>query len=425
MLKANLILDLGNSETRAIVRLGDLSEGTLVEHAFTLSNSFAVVYDEYPKSEDYNSENTAIFSTKRVPIGKATLEEGTYVNGLMCAREFEKFEFSPMAEWEKYSSDTTVLSVFTAILRAGEFVQEYFKEKQNTDHNLTFVLNNVDWSVSILLPPFQVKKGEDELKKSLIGKFNVVYQMPQASAIINISNVTVYSEGIMAYMSVLLQRSTKRIRANKKFMTRSKVLVIDIGAGTTDIILVDKGVPVENSKFTIKTGGNNVSARLRQKINATLGLELPKEYYKEASVTGVIKQGTKEFDITEDLITVKREIAQLLNNEIQDYLESASISIRTVEYILVVGGGSIDSSASKVSPISEYILKGLQRYSPSMNLVDLTDMTTQEDEGDEELTLGEQDVDMIHPRQLNVSGVSVTLDLNDLKAKKEKETSNV
>jgi hypothetical protein len=422
LIKAKLVLDLGNSETRCVLRVGELKDNSRQEYAYTLSNRFGVAAkNTLPVSDDYSEENTIAFRTKSHVIGADKLEEGLYVNGLMSEREFQNLQLKPTAMTAKYDSRITLLSIFTAIGKAGMWMRDYFR-KQGRDVTLDTILNQVEWELDILLPPSQVSKGVDVLNQCLVGDFPVEYVYPEGkNSIIRIRNVQIFSEGVMAYMATIIKKSNKSVRANKRFMLTSNVLVIDIGAGTTDIVLIRNNVPVESSKHTIRYGGNNIKGKLKQLVNADLNVMLPDPYYEEASVTGKLKQGLKEYDVRKQLDIAKREVAMLINNDIQEFLEAADLPIQTVEYILVVGGGSIASSQDGIQPISNYILDGLKKFSTNIGLVDISDITDQtgvEMDGTAE--------DKLSTRELNVVGTCINLDLKEYKelAEEQKQTAN-
>lgn len=409
MLNAKLVIDLGNSETRAVLRVGDLHNNSRKEHVFSLSNRFAIAYDGYPDTPEYTEENSTVFEIGDHKVGKRDVIGGTYVNGLMCEAEFGGILSKPTASMSKYNSEYTLLSTLTAIQKASMWIHKYFAEKQGQDVTLEEIINQVSWDINLLLPPSQVEKGGEVLAKSLVGKFNVNYQLPKANAMVTIEKVTTYSEGVMAYMAVLIRKSDKQLRPDKKFMVSSNVLVVDIGAGTTDIVLVRSNIPVENSKHTINYGGNNIKGKLIQKLNKENNFDLPDSYYDSAVVEGTIKKGNKVYDVTKELSVSKREVAQLINNNIQSFLESANLPLQTVEYVLVVGGGSISSPNPSIEPISKYILHGLQQFSSDMELIDIGDITDQEG-----VSINESD-DRVGTRDLNVVGAEITLDLKELK----------
>lgn len=410
MLEAKLILDLGNSQTRGVLRIGEIPNKTRREYPFTLSNRFSMVLGDIPVTEEYNEENSLVFKTSALKIGNAELEAGTYVHGLLSDREFADMQIKPTAMVQKYDSESTLLSIFASIMKATLLIQKYFKEEQGQDVEVSHLVNQVKWDLTLLLPPKQVNEGLKTLVNSLVKNFNIDFLLPKAKSSIVIDRVSVQAEGVMAYTAVLIKKSNYQPRQNMLFMRESNVLIIDIGAGTTDIVLIQNGVPIENSKHTINFGGNNIKNKLKQKINAKLGTRLPDEFYEEASINGKIKQGLKETDVKTELDVSKREVSQLISGEIQDYLEATNIQLQIVQHILVVGGGSM-TNAGGITPISEYILKGLKRYAPNVQLVDIKDIT--EEDG---LSLESTKSDKVSPRELNVVGAGVKLDLEEIKA---------
>src|SRR5690606_30261009 len=181
MLKAKVILDLGNSETRGVLRVGELHNKTRREYSFKLSNRFSVALDGIPTSEDYTEENTMIFRTKSIKTGQTILNEGVYVNGLMSDREFEGLQFKPTAVTAKYNSEVTPLSVFTAIGHSALWMKDYFEKEQGKKVELEALFSQVDWELDILLPPSQVDRGVKELADSLVNDFAIEYLMPKCN----------------------------------------------------------------------------------------------------------------------------------------------------------------------------------------------------------------------------------------------------
>ena len=101
MEKAQLILDLGNSETRVVLRVGEIMNKTRIEHKFYLSNYFSAIYEGesgIPVSEDYTEENSTVFTLNDdFKIGTGVVSRDIYVNGLMCKNEFSGIQDKPTA----------------------------------------------------------------------------------------------------------------------------------------------------------------------------------------------------------------------------------------------------------------------------------------------------------------------------------------
>ncbi|MGF2715236.1 ParM/StbA family protein [Bacillus cereus] len=414
MEKGQLILDLGNSETRVVLRVGEIMNKTRIEHKFYLSNYFSAVYEGesgIPVSEDYTEENSTVFTLNSdFKIGTGVVGRDIYVNGLMCSNEFSGIQDKPTAMTMKYNSYYTVLTIITAIKQSAVWMKDYFAKK-GKNFSVEQLINEVEWELTVLLPPSQEKAGGSVLAETLVGEITVKFNLPKADARIKISKVNVMAEGMMAYTGVLLSKSRRQPRPNKLFMQKSKIMVLDIGAGTTDLIVIDKGKAIERSKHTINLGGNNITQTLRTRVQNDLEIRLGASAFEEGVITGKVKQGITYHDITDALIGAKRTIAATISKEVKDYLEASNIEANSIEYILVVGGGSLPSENEKVLPISNYLLDSIRRFAPQVGIVDISDIITKPTSVAFENV---DDSDFVSSRELNITGASTVADLREI-----------
>lgn len=415
MEKAQLILDLGNSETRGVLRVGEIINKTRIEHNFYLSNYFSPIFEGVggiPESDDYTEENSTVFTLDDdFKIGNGVVNRDTYVNGLMCSNEFSDTQDKPTAMTKKYDSSYTVLTIITAIKQSAIWMKDYFGKK-GKNFSVQQLINEVAWELTILLPPSQEKAGGLVLQETLVGQIPVKFELPKADARINITKVTIRAEGMMSYTGVLLSKTRRQPRPNKIFMQKAKVMVLDIGAGTTDLIVIDQGKAIERSKYTIDLGGNNITQTLRTTVQTNLEIRLSAQVFEQGVITGKVKQGLKEHDVTDELIGAKRSVAAKISKEVKDYLESSGIEANSIEYILVVGGGSIPSENDKVKPISDYLLDSIKRFAPQVGLVDISDIITKPNSVAFENVA---DADFVSSRELNISGAGTVTDLLEIK----------
>ena len=100
-------------------------------------------------------------------------------------------------------------------------------------------------------------------------------------------------------------------------------------------------------------------------------------------------------------MAAKQDTASVLLGSIISYLESANYNIRTIENLLVVGGGSIPSDIEGVKSLSEYVVERLKDFAPNIQLVNLP----KEYKG-EDTTGGE-----LNPRLLNILGAGVLAEM--------------
>ena len=157
---------------------------------------------------------------------------------------------------------------------------------------------------------------------------------------------------------------------------------------------------IDSTKSTIQIGGNNVTASLRQRM-ASAGLSLTDKVIEKGVRTGYVKDGAKTIKVVKALVAAKQDTASVLLGSIISYLESANYNIRTIENLLVVGGGSIPSDIEGVKSLSEYVVERLKDFAPNIQLVNLP----KEYKG-EDTTGGE-----LNPRLLNILGAGVLAEM--------------
>ena len=201
-------------------------------------------------------------------------------------------------------------------------------------------------------------------------------------------------EGMSAFLAHLYSYEKLQPRSIAKELLSKKILVLDIGAGTTDILAVDKGKLVESSRTTIKLGGNDIISRTRNKYNVRNKTNLSEPVFKDILVNFEIGVGDTLVDISKLVESSKREVSRQLINEITLFFEAQNIDLKTFNLLLVVGGGALSNGNSKA--LSELIYKGVLDYIPEIRLLE---------EGlVEEPLLYEDALDLTTLRNLNLLG---------------------
>lgn len=390
--KATLVLDFGNSETRGILLFGrDATTGKLRERAFRLSNRFNEVEEGFVLPQDYDEETSTVLRVEGTANGAVV--SGMYVNGEVQQKEYNVAPIRPSAIEKKYNAITTVMSYELAVLHAYKAIQRMLRTSSITELDIT-------WDIVVLLPPGDVDLGREkmvELIKS-VGYVDATY--PQVRMPITVNRITVLPEGFCAYIGAVYDRG-KVIRKEMEYLTKEVTLVCDIGAGTTDILIVSKGGVINTSKFTINRGGNNVIQLVRSALRAE-GITLSETEIAEGIINGYVRDGVKTFDLTEILAKAKKEIAQQLVADMQGYLEETQFPIRSIARILVCGGGAMSSENSK--SLGDSILEYLRKLAPNVELVELPfhEILTPDEDG----VMHKEKV-RISPRDLNVLGASI------------------
>ena len=377
-INAVMVLDLGNSETRGIV-LFDKQE-----RYFTLSNRFAEVNADYKPPVDYDDQTSVILKADAMVNGEAV--KGYYANGEVQLHEFNIAPIRPSATEKKYNSITSALSYELGMLYAYRALADMLGVGIEE-------LTDVVWSVNILLPPGDLETGKLKIVSLVKSVNKIECTFPAVSINLNVKKVNVLPEGFCAYIGTVYDRGS-RIRKEAKDLLQNTTLIFDIGAGTTDIVIVKDNKIIGTSMHSIDRGGNNVAQLVKRRIRQECdGLILPETEVSRGIIEGYVKDGSRRVDIREYINTAKEEVAKYLISDVQSYLEETEFPIRTIGKILVCGGGAIDSKEQGVQALSKSIVTYLKKLAPYVELVSLpVDSATGEE---------------ISPRELNVRGASI------------------
>lgn len=369
--KGKITVDLGNSETRVNIEIETPKGDTVTEDIF-LSNKF---YKYETNSVDvpsaYNPENSSIIKIS----GGYT---GAYANGDIVEKEYPKSCIKPTAKKTK-ASLTSALSFALSVTKAIDLIAK----KYDVD------FNDIDyaWDVLALMPPAQcternIKAFEEELEKiqSVTNCFNsyggngstIPVKIP-----VKVNKVTVLPEGFAAYVGCMYNRDVEIRKGYESYIEGTTTLVIDIGAGTTDILIIVDGEVIDNSKETFDYGGLNVRAKVKRFIKDEYGYnDILDSDLEEVVSTGKLKDGSKYIDVSELVMLAKKEVSKSLVGEIQDYLNDIEYPLRKIEGALVVGGGTLGGiEGSNIEPLSVSVMENLRTYSPNMGEVELPIIT--------------------------------------------------
>lgn len=392
---ATLVIDLGNSSTKGKVLFGkDSQTGKFRERKFDIPNVFAPIDSDYVVSSDYDDATSTILRVDTQINGRPI--KGDFCNGELQVKEKPLCTIKPSASDKKYNLDSTVLSYRLALLFACKAIM-------NMQRISDFNQLDITWSVVTLLPPGDLDEGKQPLTDLVnsIDRLQAVF--PTVDLPIKISKTVVLPEGYCAYAGVVYDVG-QVFRPDYKFLTEETVLVIDIGAGTSDILLISNNKLVQNSKYTITQGGNNVYQLVRRKLRMQ-GLDIDEAAIKNGIVKGEIKDGAKKVSIVNIVNSAKLEVAQKIVSEIQDFFDLTDIKVRSIGYVLVCGGGSMqDSDCPEIAPMSDKIIENFKVLAPNSELVKIPShiVTKEKPDGDVEKVS-----EMISPRELNLIGASI------------------
>lgn len=396
---AILVVDLGNSSTKGKVLFGkDSQTGKYRERKFELSNIFATIPEDYEVSADYSDLTSTILNVD-ASLDDITIK-GHFCNGELQQNERSVATIRPTAKLKKYESESTVLSYRLAFLFACKAIMNMSRVSEFSQLDIT-------WTVVTLLPPGDISAGSDKIKAIIedIKEVNSVY--PKADIPIKITKTVVLPEGYCAYVGTVYDVGHV-FRPDYKFLTEEVILVLDIGAGTTDCVLIKNNKLVQNSKNSISLGGNNVFQLVKKKILVS-GIDVDDETVREGVIKGFIKDGAKKVSIIDEVNQAKEEVARQIVSGIIGYFEGSDINVRNIGYILVCGGGSmVDSECEEIPPISKQILNNIKQMAKNCELVDIPTHIVQKEQPDGDVEKVEE---QISPRDLNLIGASIMAEL--------------
>lgn len=375
---ANIVIDMGNSETRVLVQSGIGRSGLIKQQLTTVSNIFSQISPDYEVPENYSEEDTVVFETA---------DGEFYANGLLVEREFSMSALRPTALDPKPTSKVTMLTIQRAFLEGYRLLSNMYR--------CSLKSLDVTWNVTFLLPPNDIATGAKTLYERIKGLEEINFTLPNFSTKLKINSVKAYPEGFAAYIGTVMRRG-RIISDTHKHLLSSKTLVVDIGAGTTDFFVIEGMETIDSTRLTLPYGGNNIIARVKQAL-LSKNIQLPNKEIEKGVIEGKIKDGRNVINLAKSLAIFKTEVANTLIDGLTSYLEGNGYPVRSIENLLVVGGGSLASQVEGVESLSTYLVDRLKDFAPNIELV------TFQDNVDED---GNQEVET-NPRLLNVLGAGV------------------
>lgn len=353
-IKAGILLDLGNSETRLTLLTG----GKCIP--MTLSNRFAQLDNNYKIPREYSTnDKSRVFCYNNI----------YWANGALADREFAVSLMRPSATQMKTG---TIIGKLTLNLAFIVVLEELAKMNnvEVSDIKATF-------NVSVLLPPLEHSVQSSAMEEEIRSIKEVVSFIPKNYRVaFDIDEVKVYPEGVASFFGVYFKEADGTLiesDENKMFGT-GIVLILDIGAGTTDLVLIKDTELLVNSKETFAIGGNTVRAALKKLVKTNYNYSATDSVLDAAIQTGLLEQGAKMIDVSQLITEAKRDYSLNMRNQLQTYIEAQQIDPASIKGLLVVGGGSLatENEGKVVSPsMANILVDYLNDLAPNIGLVSL------------------------------------------------------
>jgi len=349
--KIGVLIDIGNSETRfSIIRNGVATD-------FTYSNKYVKLEEGYSIPNEYKNEKSLVFIYSGM----------TYVNGTLVDKEFPKRAIAPNALKPKTSQLTTYLTLNFVFIRTFIFLSKTM--------GIPIQDLNVSFDVRLLLPPSEHDRYSDEFKTKVQEITSVSLISPYAwTKNISINSIMVLPEGATAYIGSIYQNvndSLVVIPENEAFIS-GDVLVIDIGAGTTDIVRIKDTEIVVNSKETFNIGGMNIASYCSKLLYQKYGYFPRDEAMENVIATCQLVKGNETIDVSALVNSAKDNFSAQLEKDLTEYLLRNDITIQEVKGLLIVGGGALGAERDGVvisPPVSEVFINYIKELASSIALV--------------------------------------------------------
>ena len=348
---AGILIDLGNSESRFRV----IHENKTISHTIIKRNEFAKLSQKYTIPSRYLNESSTILKIDAAHVDDIFIENENeneenkktrlIANGIIVEREFMNRSVRPTALNTKTSQKVTFWTLRLAFQEAMMYLADYYKKKPE---NIDFTFD-----VGVLLPPVEEDMYGLDMCEKIKEIKHIETTVPYAlKKEFEINKVFTLAEGISSFMGVMYEVDKGELvlkEKNKRF-EKGYVIIIDIGSGTTDALVILNSELVERSRNTFELGGNTILALLDKDIQSEYKHVLTEREKEELLKTGTFIIGDgKKINFIEEINEGKEYYSDMLQKKIITMLEGLNISLMSIKGILVCGGGAL--------PITESVVK--------------------------------------------------------------------
>ena len=239
----------------------------------------------------------------------------------------------------------------------------------NIGENLTLYL---------ALPPVEARYRQQVLSRMYAGDYTVKFVRLGQNCEVNfhIDNVECFPESSAAIMSFLINLDGTPNSNYQKYGNK-RIMSVDIGASTTDIVIMESGAILEKTGKTYKVGGNVVAEKVKDQLMA-LFPDVRESDAFDAVAEGRVHVGGSDYRVVGNLVDgAKRDVARQIAGEMDRYFSDIGMSMRDIDAIIVSGGGSMSSryigpnNEIKVTsaPMSDFLTEVLTEKYPAIEVV--------------------------------------------------------
>ena len=227
----------------------------------------------------------------------------------------------------------------------------------------------------IALPPKEVTARRADVPKLYGGEYTVHFVRYNQTVKFYIDSVECFPESSAALTSFMLKLDGTP-SDNYKAYGNKCIMSVDIGASTSDFILMEKGSIVEKTGRTFSTGGITAMEKITTRIQQMYS-DIDEDDALNAAIEGRINTGGGKYTVVSDIVNdAKRQVASTLVHQMDSYLRNNGKSLRNIDLIVVSGGGSLPSSYVNENnetvitskPVSEFFVELLSKQSDGVDV---------------------------------------------------------
>lgn len=396
MTQVKLMVDLGNSETRAVAQI---VEDGIVKHTrgYLLDNHFVVenlatkdMYSPYIQSEDFSKLDSNILEVS-LQVGEKKFDKLVMWGDLATANLPKKLR-TPVSHLAKANNLLNYVVLINLMDKVLDWVNMVYPTSTKQELSKT-----VQFDLAVLTPPAQVSSARAIFESNLVRTFTYKNLYDGVELDLKVNSVKVLPEGYSSFYSVFLNYADLNLRPHYADLASRNVLIIDFGEGTTDLIGVSSQRFLESLNHTIKIGGSTILSKVRASVNKRLGLDIPIASFKDVLKTCEVQYGSTVYKVRDDVEQAIYSVASDIAQEVFTYLRGAEVEVSSFDRLLLVGGGVVPNGSTVT--ISDALLSELQVELPTLDLVDLQYLEEPEIEG--------IPFDLTSPRYLNILGLMI------------------
>ena len=294
----NVILgiDLGFRQTKSVCGYSKYRYPSLI------GNPSAFELEQFTKSTEILDQLVVEFNDTTYYIGNKALETG---NARLCTRT------------DKTNSDNDKISYLATL------GLHYYNVK------------NTGLTVVTGLPVEDLK--EEGLKEKVIenmkGTHQFLFGLDRTSVKMNVVRVLVIPQSAGAYFDYILDDNGKPIKKNLAAV-KGKIIVIDVGYKTTDIITMLNGRFVSEMSCTIEKGMKDIHKELARLIKSIYGRKFDLSEMDDVCRNRCFNNKGVTIDVSNLILKAERPIAEAIINEANAILGDT----RSADKVLACGG---------------------------------------------------------------------------------------